>query len=174
MKTFKNLLDELSACQEAKIWADDKHVEEVVSTCPRGNWLLWLARKINIDEKLLYLTAGHCANTVRHLMKDKRSTEAVDGAIDYGLGKITIEELRVLKRASAAYAYAASAAAAAYDYAAYAAAASAAAYDYAAAASAAASGDRINNQLETANICRQYIGQAIIDKVNELLKQEVV
>ena len=158
MKTFKNLLDELSACQEAKIWADDKHVEEVVSTCPRGNWLLWLARKINIDEKLLYLTAGHCANTVRHLMKDKRSTEAVDGAIDYGLGKITIEELRVLKRASAAYAYAASAAA----------------YDYAAAASAAASGDRINNQLETANICRQYIGQAIIDKVNELLKQEVV
>ena len=104
------------------------------------------------------LAKGHCANTVRHLMNDQRSIDAVDAAIDFGNNKISIEELNVFAgyayaaastaastasaAASAAYtasdvaAYAASAAdAAAYASAAYAAADAAA---YASAASAAA------------------------------------
>ena len=41
----------------------------------------------------LTLAKGHCANTVRHLMKDQRSIDAVDAAIAFGEGKITKEEL---------------------------------------------------------------------------------
>ena len=162
MKNFQELLKKLHACSDAREWAGEMTIEQVAEKCHRGDWLLWLAKRVNVDDRKLTIAKGHCANTVRHLMKDNRSVDAVDAAIAYGKGEITRDELNQ-------YASAADAADAA-----YAAAASAAAYDYAAAASAAASGDRINNQLETANICRQYIGQAIIDKVNELLKQEVV
>ena len=78
--------------------------------------------------KLFTLAKGHCANTVRHLMKDERSTKPADAAIAFGDGEITEKEL-------AAYADAAA---------------------YAAAATAAAAA-RIKSQLETANICRKYL-----------------
>ena len=55
--------------------------------------MLWLARKLNIDKRVLTLAKGHCANTVRHLMKDERSIAAVDMAIKYGEGNATDSEL---------------------------------------------------------------------------------
>ena len=182
MKTFKELLIELRACSEAREWAEDKTIEQVVEQCHRGDWLLWLARKVDIGLQPLTLAKGHCANTVRHLMKDESSIKAVDIAIAFGEGKATREELE----AAAAAAYAADdadaaaavyAAAAAGDADAYAAAAAyayaaAAAYAYAAADDAyaeAAVYAKKENQIQTANICRKYIGDLIIDKVNELL-----
>jgi hypothetical protein len=228
MKTFKELLIELRACSDARKWAVDMPIEEIVTTCHRGDWLLWLAQKVNIPLKELTLAKGYCAKTVIHLMKDERSIKAVEAAIAFGEGNITRGELD----ADAVAAYAADAAAAAYaadaaayaadaaDAAAYAAdaadAADAAAYaadaaDAAAAAAAAAAAyaaavaayaaayaaavaayaaavaayaadaadaatdaydaydARTKNQLETADICRKYIGQLIIDKVNEIL-----
>ena len=115
MKPFKQLLIELNACEDAREWADDKSIEEAVNTCPRGDWMLWLAKKVNVGIRPLTLAKGKCANTVRHLMKDERSIKAVDSAIDFGNGLIEESELRD--------AYAADAAAAAYAaaYAAYAA-----------------------------------------------------
>ena len=193
MKTFKELLIELRACSDARKWAVDMPIEEIVTTCHRGDWLLWLAQKVNIPLKELTLAKGYCAKTVIHLMKDERSIKAVEAAIAFGEGNITRGELD----AAAAAAYAADAAYAAAAYAAYAAdaaadaayaaadaAADAAAADaayaaYAAddaadaaaadAAAAAATDARTKNQLETADICRKYIGQLIIDKVNEIL-----
>ena len=171
MKTFKELLIELRACSEAREWAEDKTIEQVVEQCHRGDWLLWLARKVDIGLQPLTLAKGHCANTVRHLMKDESSIKAVDIAIAFGEGKATREELEAAAYAAgdAAYAYAAYAAAAAGDADAYAAAA---AYAYAAADDAyaeAAVYAKKENQIQTANICRKYIGDLIIDKVNELL-----
>ena len=148
MKTFKELLIELKACESARIWAGDMTIEEVVAKCERGDWLLWLAQKIDIGLQPLKLAKGHCANTVRHLMTDKRSIAAIDTAIAYGGGKATFAELKAASDAAyAAYADA---------YAAYA--------DVAAAYAADAA-----SRLKTADICRQYIGQLIIDRVNELL-----
>jgi len=127
---MKELLNKLKACQEAMEWAGDKSWQEIYNTCHRGDWLLWLFKRTNPDDlKLLTLAKGHCANTVRHLMKDERSIKAVDAAIAYGEGKISREELDAA--ASAAYAAYADAASAAY-------ADAAAAYDAAYAASAAA------------------------------------
>lgn len=55
MKTFKSLLIELRACEDAVEWANDMSIEEVVLKCDRGNWLLWLAKKVNVDLRLLTL-----------------------------------------------------------------------------------------------------------------------
>jgi hypothetical protein len=151
--TFTEYLKSINACSDAIEWAESKTVEEVVATCHRGDWLLWLASKCDIGLQPLTLAKGHCANTVRHLMNDDRSLKAVDTAIAFGEGRATREEL------DAAYAAAYASARAA----AYAAAAADAYYDADAAAA-------IENRLQTADICRQYIGDLIIQKVNSITK----
>jgi len=164
---MKELLLKLKACKEAIKWAGDKTAEEVIATCHRGDWLLWLAYKLEVDDRPFTLAKGHCANTVRHLMKDERSIKAVDAAIAYGNGEISKEELK--DAASAAY-YAAYS----YSYATYAAAYAAYADSYAAAAAYAAdaayaayyaAADRKSNQIETADICRKYLGKLILEKL---------
>ena len=155
--TFTEYLKSINACSEAVKWAKSKTIEEVVATCHRGDWLLWLASKCDIGLQPLTLAKGHCANTVRHLMEDDRSIKAVDTAIAFGEGRATREELSAVydaARAAAAYAVA---------YAAAAAADAAAVYDAAYAAA------RDANRLQTADICRQYIGDLIIQKVNLIL-----
>ena len=155
---MKSLLKKLNACQEAIEWVGDKSLEQAWNTCHRGDWMLWIYAKLYPDNlKELTLAKGHCANTVRHLMKDQRSLDAVDAAIAFGEGRITSEELK--KAASDAY-DAASYADAAAAYAASDAAADAAAADAAAAdayADAYAYAARTKNQQETADICRKYL-----------------
>ena len=224
---MKTILKNLKACDKAIEWVEDKTIEEAVNECPRGDWTLWLAQGLKADVRLITLAKGHCANTVRHLMKDKRSIKAVDTAIAFGSGEATIEELMDAHggAASAASAYDASCAydsvafsaasaarastsyaASAYASASYAASVSAcadaadastsyaasayASASYAASVSAcadaadasAASASRAStsyaasayaasnkeNQLLTANICREHLGQFIIDKCKSL------
>lgn len=140
--TFTEYLKSIKACSQAVEWAENKTVEEVVATCHRGDWLLWLANKCDIGLQPLTLAKGHYANTVRHLMKDDASLKAVDTAIAFGEGRATREEFDI------AYAEAAVAAAA-----------------YAAAAYA----DAYANRQQTADICRKYIGDLIIQKLNSIL-----
>jgi hypothetical protein len=137
---MKELLKKLNACKDAREWAGDKSWEEIYNTCHRGDWLLWLFKKTNPNDlQLLTLAKGHCANTVRHLMTDERSINAVDVAIAFGEGKASREELDA---ADDAYLSASSA------YAAY-------AYAYASVASASAT--KTSNQKLTADICRKYL-----------------
>jgi hypothetical protein len=138
MTLLKQKLKELDACQEAMEWVGERTIEQAVNDCHRGDWLLWLGQRLEIDGRKITLAKGHCANTVRHLMKDQRSVDAVDVAIAYGEGKIGKEEL--------------AAAAAAYN-------AYAASHDITA---------KEENQKQTADICRIFIGQLIIEKFNEL------
>ena len=158
MKTFKQYLESLKACDNAIEWAGDKPIEQVVAECHRGDWLLWLANRCGVELQPLTLAKAHCANTVRHLMTDERSVKAVDVAIAFGEGRATRDELDA----------AADAAADAACYAAYAAYASA---DAAANAYSAAYAIAHTNQQQTADICRKYIGDLIIEKVNQTLNQ---
>ena len=103
--TFIQYLKSVEACEPAVEWAENKTIEEVVATCHRGDWLLWLAKKCDIGLQPLTLAKGHCANTVRHLMKDERSIKAVDVAIAFGEGKATREELDAAAAYAAAAAY---------------------------------------------------------------------
>ena len=181
MITFKELLIDINACEEAKLWAGDRTIEEVLRDSYRGDWLLWLAKKLDLPLNKLTLAKARCAKTVIHLMKDQRSIYAVNIAERFGLDECTLEEL------NAAYAYAADAAAdaafAAYDaaadaaddaaYAAYAAAYADAAFAAYAAYAAAAAYDaaRKNNQQHTSDICVEILGQLLIDAVNNNLKK---
>jgi hypothetical protein len=163
--TFNEYLASINACSDAVGWAANKTVEEVVATCRRGDWLLWLASKCDIGLQPLTLAKGHCANTVRHLMKNDRSIKAVDTAIAFGEGMATRQELDLAAAAAAYDAYVAADAA----YVAAVAADAAAYADYVAAAAAAAAAARDANRLQTADICRKYIGALIIQKVNLIL-----
>jgi hypothetical protein len=83
-------------------------------------------------------------------MSDERSVKAVDVAIAFGQGRATQDELDTAAHAADA----ARAAAAAY-----------------AAAYAADAADTHANRQQTADICRKYIGDLIIEKVNQHLNQ---
>jgi hypothetical protein len=94
MKTFKELLIELAHYEEADAWAANRGtIEQVVATCQRGDKLAWFAEAINLDERKLSLASGYIVNQVRHLIQKKASIEALDVVIAYGEGKATDEEL---------------------------------------------------------------------------------
>ena len=155
---MRELLLRLNACEPAIKWAEGKSWKEIFEQCPRGDWLLWLFRltkdESENDFALLTIAKGYCANTVRHLMKDQRSLNAVNAAINYNGDRISLKTA-----AKAAYAAAHAAADAYAAYAAYAAAdaADAAAAFAAFAAYADAAAAKINNQKLTADIVRKYI-----------------
>jgi hypothetical protein len=166
---MKELLISLNACDPAMGFARGKSWREIFETCHRGDWLLWLFSKTKSqseeDFALLTIAKGHCANTVRHLMKDERSIKAVDASINYSGNRVDLDAAAAAAAAYAA-AYADAYAADAASYAAAAAAADAYAADdaYAAAAAAdayaAAYADayaRKKNRKDTADIVRQYI-----------------
>ena len=178
-ENLNQLLGELDACSLVVEWVESKSIEEVVDKCHRGDWLLWLANRVKVNDRKLTLAKGYCANTVIHLMTSSKSRKAVKTAIRYGRYKASKEDLIAAHNAAAAYDAAAAAydaAAAAYDaydaaYAAYAAArySAAAAADVDAArysAAAAAAYAEKHNQMSTADICRKYIGKEIIRAVN--------
>ena len=130
--------------------------EEAWNYCPRGDWMLWLAEKLQVDRRLLVLTGGHCANTVRHLMGNERSTKGVDACIAYGEGRIGEDELdAAMDAAWAVRAAMAAARDAAWD----------AAMDAAWAARDAAWDA---NQNQNADICRKFMTQAVMEKIKSL------
>jgi hypothetical protein len=174
-------------CREAlAYYAGKPTFEEAWQECGRGDWMLWIAQKLGVDDRTMTRAKALCANTVRHLMKDSRSTDAIDAALRYADGEITREQLDrydmdattfAASRALAAGSYAA----AAYYATGYAAAAAAAALTDAADAAADAAGyaadsaaladaagyaaARNANLLETARICREVLTDEVFKKV---------
>ena len=148
---IKQKLIDLDACREAREWADRKTLSEIWGQCPRGDWMLWLARRAGVDKRTMTAAKADCAATIKHLMKDPRSIKALETAQAYGRGEATDDELA----AAAAAAYDAAAAAASTAAAVAAAAAAAAADDDASAAAASAA--RKQSQIRTAEIVRSII-----------------
>jgi hypothetical protein len=186
-------LENLNACDDAKEWVKrQKSASEAWETCNRGDWMLWLAKRLDVDDKKLTLTKAMCAKQVEHLLKDQRSIDALQGCFDYSEGRITRADLDKLAYAAsyaadaasdAAYdasSYAASYAAsyassyadaayaaadAAYDAASYDAAADAAtayAAAYAYAAYDAAARDK--SLKKSADICREILTEEVLKK----------
>ena len=154
------LLLQLGACGDAVDWARPQPTFSAAwLRCPHGDWLLWLLGRLEIDRRLLVLTACDC---VRRLLihvpaGEDRPRIAIETAEAWGRGAATIDQVIVASAAafatsadafatadaaSAAHADAyASASAAAAAAAAYAAATASAAYAAASAAVAAADAD---------------------------------
>jgi hypothetical protein len=158
---FKEQLENINACEEALNWVKDKTLQEAFTTCERADWMLWAYARLYPDNlRELTLAKGHCANTVRHLMKDDTSIAAVDAAIQFGEGKISRKELNAAADAANAAAYATNAAtyaAAATAAASTTATTTAAAAAYTAATAAAFVAAQKQSLKEQADICRKYL-----------------
>jgi hypothetical protein len=163
--------------------------EDFWDRCKRGDWLLWMATTLHADSRLLVKAKVLCVNIVSHLMKDKRSANAVAAASRYANGEVALGELEkhhsdAYEAAAAAYAAAAftsaTHAAAHAAYAAYTVCADAAATDsntaaYVAIAAAvdhqdaacSASSARAASLLQTANICREVLSKDVLEKVRQ-------
>ncbi len=164
------------ACESVLEWAEKQSdLYDLWNNCHRGDWLLWLAKKLKVDERKHMLCAALCAHTVVHLMTDARSREAIRIAFLWGRGKATGEQLREARKAAAA-AITTSADADAADAAAAAADADVA---WTAAAAAAWAADAYNgayaaytagqaNELRTAEIARKILTQEVFEKIAEL------
>jgi hypothetical protein len=134
---MKTEIEKYDPCTEAVEFRKQfETFQEAWEACPRGDWMLWIAQRLGVDLRILTLAKGHCANTVRHLMKDDRSIKAVDTAIAFGEGRASEKDLD----AAAAASYAA------------------ASYDAAAAA-------KKENQMQTADICRKYLTEGVFEKL---------
>jgi hypothetical protein len=141
MKTTK--LEKLNACSGAREWAlTQKNPTEAWQNCERGDWMLWLAKKLNVDDKKLTMAKAMCAKQVEYLMKDQRSKDALQACFDYANGKITREQLND-------YAYAAAYAAADDD------------ADHAVFAAQV-------SLKKSADICRKYLTEEVIAKYKRL------
>lgn len=169
-------ITKFNPCKEAlKFRANYPDFKSAWKACPRGDWMLWIAQKVEVDLLILTTAKATCANTVKHLMKDKRSKTAIKVALAFGKGKAGRVELdKAADAAYAAYAYDAYDASAA-DAAAYAAyadvadAADAAAYAasaYDAYDASAYDVAKKENQLKTANICRRILTKEVFKKLN--------
>ena len=101
MKTER--LKRFALCSEAKEWMkSQKNATEAWNNCERGDWMLWIAKKLNVDDRKLTMAKAMCAKQVEYLMKDQRSKDALQACIDYFNGLISREQLN----AAAATAYA--------------------------------------------------------------------
>ena len=156
MRTTK--LEKLSACREAIEWVkSQKSPEKAWQNCHRGDWMLWIAKKLDVDNRLLTLAKATCANQARHFMTDQRSLDALDACFRYANGELTREEMNTFTSAAsdaADAAYAASDAAYAAYYAAYAA--------DAAYAAAAAYVSRQESLKKSADICREILTDVVL------------
>jgi len=162
------LLRRLGACHEGAEWASGRDLETAWNECPRGDWLLWLAGRLEIERTVLARAAARCAETALQYVPagEDRPRQAIEAVLRWADDPTAanLEAVRVARRnavAVAAYAaYAAAyAAAASAAYAAYASAASAYAYAYAASTASAA---RQQAQQRHAEIVREHIPFALI------------
>ena len=96
-------LKKLKACKDAISWFEEQQSNMIAwENCHRGDWMLWIARRLKIDNKVLTLAKAHCAATVRHLMNDTRSKNAIIVSFRYSKGKATQKELNYAAAAAAA------------------------------------------------------------------------
>lgn len=185
IEAMKTEIDKFDPCSDGLDFRKKfKTFEEAWNACERGDWMLWIAAKLKVDIRILTLAKGLCANTVKHLMKDNRSTAAVDAAIAFGNGEIDENELETAARSARAangvYAYAHVAAAYAHAAAAHAAYVSvSAAYVSVSAAHVSASSTfnadtdtykaaKKQNEKQTADICREVLTDEVLRLISEL------
>jgi hypothetical protein len=179
MKKF--VLSKFYPCSEGLEYYESKATpEQAWNDCQRGDWMLWIAHKLNVDDRIFTRAKALCANTVRYLMVDDCSKDAVDAALRYADGEISREELDKYAVAASFVSYgstiffantfAASAASAASSVgysdsvAIFAAEAVFAAFTYLASVKEA-------NQKKTADICRKVLTDEVFSKITIILEK---
>lgn len=95
-KELNCLLKDLNACIDAIKWSKGKSLEEAWRECPRGDWLLWLAAGLRINQKLLVSAACACARTaLRNVPEgEDRPRIAIETAEAWTRGEATPSEVQ--------------------------------------------------------------------------------
>ena len=107
------LLTKLDACRAAREWAAGKTLEQAWAECPRGDWMLWLAGRMDIDRKVLVHATCACARlALPHVLAGElRPLKSIEAAEAWTRGEATIEDVRAAAEAARAARAAAAAAA---------------------------------------------------------------
>jgi hypothetical protein len=142
-ETLISRIHKFMPCADGVKWlADCTNLDEAWASCPRGDWMLWAAAKLDVSRPLVVRAACACARTALRFVPvdDDRPRLAIEAA-EAWVENPTEENAEKVKAAAAYAAYAAAAASAYYAaasaYSAYSAASAyAAASAYYAAASA--------------------------------------
>jgi len=160
MANHQGLLERLGACREAADWYDGRDSEQAWAECERGDWMLWVAGKLNVDRKVLVAAACECAELALVHVPDgeDRPRQAIETARAWVSGNATLEQVRKAADAARAAAYADAARAAAYADAARAAAS---------AADAAAYASRAKSLRRSAEIVRAHISWVVLHEAVE-------
>lgn len=108
--TFSETLKAMDACLPAIQWVGDKTIEQAWMECERGDWMLWLADKLNIDQKLLVSVACDCAEpALKYITEGElRPAIAIETARAWCDVRATLEQVitSYIAADDAAYAYA--------------------------------------------------------------------
>jgi hypothetical protein len=98
-ETQKFDLSPFLPCDEGQEYYDAKASAEAAwNDCPRGDWMIWAAYVLEVDDRLLVRAKALCAGAVRHLMFDRRSRAALSDALLYASGEITHRQMKVCSR----------------------------------------------------------------------------
>jgi hypothetical protein len=89
-------LEDLDACREARHWVGSKTLVTAWKTCKRGDWLLWLAARAGVDQRLVVEAACRCAEAVIGLVPEgeHRPIRAIETARAWIHGDASLEKVR--------------------------------------------------------------------------------
>jgi hypothetical protein len=93
MKTAIEVLENYKAGPEAIKWAGHKTTQDAWETCHRGDWMLWIASRLGVDERKLYLCNAEIARHIICLTDDRLSIDVIRAAYEFGIGMIFYKDL---------------------------------------------------------------------------------
>jgi hypothetical protein len=96
-------LQQLNACDNAIDWValmNGDNPEQLWLQCERGDWMLWLVGKLDIDRKRLVLAACQCARLSLHLAKGNEARIAIEVAEAWVQGRVTLEQVSIARAAA--------------------------------------------------------------------------
>jgi hypothetical protein len=101
---LENFLKKHKACENLLNFAKDLTLEEFLTTCENGEWILWLFTKVNYDslQEIEFIEKNN-DNIAKNLIKVERSLKLANVAINFEKGKASEEDL---KKAVAAFSFA--------------------------------------------------------------------
>jgi len=179
MANHRGLLKRLGACEKAVTWYEGRDSAQAWAECGRGDWMLWVADKLNVDCKLIVAATCDCVEPSLVHVPDNEGgpRNAIETGRAWVRGDATLEDVRKAvdatfdaraaaraARAAARTAYAARAAALAVADAALAAAHAAARTAYVADATDVARADSLRRSAE---IVRSHVPWEVIHEAIE-------
>jgi hypothetical protein len=103
---WRETLARLGACEDAAAWAKGFKgtARQAWLACERGDWLMWLCARLEVDRKLVVTAACDCAEPALKYVRagEDRPRKAIETARAWVRGEATIAEVRAAAAADAA------------------------------------------------------------------------